>query len=162
MNKAIVIGSGFAGLASAVRLIKKGYEVTILEAREDLGGRAAVFKEGGFTFDAGPTVITAPYLLSELFELLGEDSKDFYELMAIDPFYRIIFNDGSKFDYVGDEERILENVRALSPIDVDGYRRLAKHSQDIFDVGYTQLADEPFNTVSSMMRAVPDMVRLQN
>ncbi len=162
MNKAIVIGSGFAGLASAVRLINKGYEVTILEAREDLGGRAAVFKEGGFTFDAGPTVITAPYLLSELFELLGEDSKDFYELIAIDPFYRIIFNDGSKFDYVGDEERILENVRALSPVDVDGYRRLAKHSQDIFDVGYTQLADEPFDTVSSMMRAVPDMVRLQN
>ncbi|MDH4468655.1 MAG: phytoene desaturase family protein [Bacteriovoracaceae bacterium] len=162
MNKAVVIGSGFAGLASAVRLIKKGYEVTILEAREDIGGRAAVFKKDGFTFDAGPTVITAPYLLSELFELLGEDAKDFYELMAIDPFYRIIFNDGSQFDYVGDNDRIIENVRALSPADVDGYRLLAKHSEAIFDVGYTQLADEPFNTISSMMRAIPDMVRLQN
>jgi len=162
MDKAIVIGSGFAGLASAVRLIKKGYDVTILEAREDLGGRAAVFKKDGFTFDAGPTVITAPHLLRELFELLGEDSKDFFELMAIDPFYRIIFNDGSKFDYVGDEERILDNIREISPDDVDGYRRLAKHSQDIFDIGYTKLADEPFDTVSSMMRAVPDMIRLQN
>jgi phytoene desaturase len=162
MNKAIVIGSGFAGLASAVRLINKGYDVTILEAQENLGGRASVFKEGGYIFDAGPTVITAPYLINELFELLGEDPKNYYELIPIDPFYRIIFHDGSKFDYVGEESRILENIRALSPSDVDGYRRLAKHAQDIFDVGYTKLADEPFDTVSSMLRAVPDMIRLQN
>ncbi len=162
MAKAVVIGSGFAGLASAVRLLKKGYEVSVLEAQESLGGRAAVFNRDGFSFDAGPTVITAPYLLNELFELLGEDPKDFFELIPIDPFYRIIFNDGSKFDYVGDEERIIENIRALSPGDIDGYRRLAKHAENIFDVGYTQLADEPFDTVASMMRAVPDMVRLQN
>ena len=162
MSKAIVMGSGFGGLASAVRLLNKGYEVTLLEARDQLGGRAGVFKEDGYTFDAGPTVITAPYLLDELFQLLGEDPKDYYELLPIDPFYRIIFDDGSKFDYVGDEDRIIENVRNLSPQDVDGYRKLAKHCEDIFDVGYTKLADEPFDTVASMMRAVPDMIRLEN
>lgn len=162
MSKAVVIGSGFGGLASAVRLIRKGYEVTILEAMDQLGGRAAVFKQDGYTFDAGPTVITAPYLLNELFQLLDEDPNDYFELLAIDPFYRIIFNDGSRFDYVGDEERILQNIRDLSPGDVDGYRKLAKHAQDIFDVGYTKLADTPFDTVASMMRAVPDMLKLQN
>ena len=161
-DKAIVIGSGFGGLASAVRLIRKGYQVTILEAQDQLGGRAAVFKEEGYTFDAGPTVITAPYLLDELFMLLDEDPKDYYELLPIDPFYRIIFNDGSQFDYVGDEERILANIKNLSPQDVDGYRKLAKHAQEIFDVGYTKLADEPFDTVASMLRAVPDMLRLEN
>ncbi len=156
------MGSGFGGLASAVRLLNKGYEVTLLEARDQLGGRAGVFKQDGFTFDAGPTVITAPYLINELFELLGEDPKDYYTLLPIDPFYRIVFDDKSTFDYVGDEERIIENIRRLSPKDVDGYRRLAKHASDIFDVGYTKLADEPFDTAISMMRAIPDMMRLQN
>lgn len=159
---AIVMGSGFGGLASAVRLIKKGYKVTVLEAMDQLGGRAAVFKQDGYTFDAGPTVITAPYLLEELFTLLGEDPKDYFELLPIDPFYRIQFDDGSIFDYVGEEDRIIENIRALSPSDVDGYRKLAAHAKQIFDVGYTQLADEPFDTLGSMLRVAPDMLRLQN
>lgn len=162
MKNAVVIGSGFGGLASAVRLIKKGYQVTILEGRDQIGGRASVFKREGYTFDAGPTVITAPYLLNELFELLGEDPKDFFKLLPIDPYYRIIFNDMSSFDYVGDEERIIENVRRLSPRDVDGYRKLASHAKDIFDVGYTELSDQPFDTWVSMLRAAPDMIRLQN
>jgi phytoene desaturase len=162
MSKAIVMGSGFGGLAAAVRLINKGYEVTVLEARDQIGGRAGVFKQDGYTFDAGPTVITAPYLLNELFELLQEDPKDFFELLPIDPFYRIIFNDSSKFDYVGDEDRLIENIRDLSPQDVDGYHRLAKHAKDIFDVGYTELADEPFETFLSMLKVAPDMIKLQN
>ena len=161
-NKAIVMGSGFGGLAAAVRLLNKGYEVTVLEARDQLGGRAGVFKQNGYTFDAGPTVITAPYLLNELFLLLGEDPKDFFELLPIDPFYRILFNDNSRFDYVGDEERLIENIRDLSPKDVDGYRKLAKHAREIFDVGYTNLADEPFETFLSMLKVAPDMIRLQN
>ncbi|NQZ02437.1 MAG: phytoene desaturase [Bdellovibrionales bacterium] len=162
MSKAIVMGSGFGGLAAAVRLLNKGYDVTVLEARDQIGGRAGVFKQDGYTFDAGPTVITAPYLLNELFELLQEDPKDFFELLPIDPFYRIIFNDKSKFDYVGDEDRLIENIKDLSPKDVDGYRRLARHAKDIFDVGYTELADAPFDTVASMLRVAPDMIKLQN
>lgn len=161
-SRAIVMGSGFGGLAAAVRLINKGYQVTILEAMDQLGGRAAVFREAGYTFDAGPTVITAPYLLEELFTLLGEDPSAYFKLLPIDPFYRIQFDDGSRFDYVGDEERILANIKALSPDDVDGYRRLAKHAKEIFDVGYTKLADEPFDTLSSMLRVAPDMLRLEN
>jgi phytoene desaturase len=162
MKKAVVIGSGFGGLAAAIRLAKKNYEVTLLEAREQLGGRAGVFKKDGFTFDAGPTVITAPYLLNELFEMVGEDPKSYFDLIAIDPFYRIIFPDGSRFDYVGEEERILENIRSLSPQDVDGYRKLAEHSRRIFDVGYTQLAAHSFDTIGSMVKVIPEMIRLQN
>lgn len=162
MKKAIVIGSGFGGLASAVHLIKKGYQVTVLEARDQFGGRAGVFKKEGFTFDAGPTVITAPHLISELFESLDENPDEYYKLLPIDPFYRIMFPDGSQFDYVGEEERIIENVRKLSPKDVDGYRKLAQHAERIFDVGYTKLADQPFDTLASMLRVAPDMIRLQN
>ncbi len=162
MKKAIVIGSGFGGLASAVHLIKKGYEVTILEARDQFGGRAGVFRKEGFTFDAGPTVITAPHLISELFESLDENPDEYYRLLPIDPFYRIMFDDESIFDYVGEEERIIENVRKLSPKDVDGYKKLADHAKRIFDVGYTDLADQPFDTFASMLRVAPDMIRLQN
>ena len=162
MNKAIVIGSGFGGLASAVRLLHKGYEVTILEAREQLGGRAGVFKKDGYTFDAGPTVITAPYLLKELFYLLDENPDEYFTLLPIDPFYRILFNDGTRFDYVGEEDRIVENIKEISPVDVDGYRKLAKHAKNIFELGYTKLADQPFDTLSSMLRLVPDMIKLEN
>ena len=161
-QKTIVIGSGFGGLASAVRLLAKGHEVTLLEAREQLGGRASVFKRDGYTFDAGPTVITAPYLLKELFHLLDEEPDEYFTLIPIDPFYRIIFNDGTKFDYVGEEDRIIENIRKISPVDVDGYKKFAKHAQNIFDVGYTKLANEPFDTLSSMLRVVPDMIKLEN
>ena len=161
-KKAIVIGSGFGGLASAIYLIKKNYEVTLLEARDQFGGRAGVFKQDGFTFDAGPTVITAPYLLYDLFKLLDEDPNEYFELTDIDPFYRIIFNDNSVFNYVGDEDRIIENIKNISPKDVDGYKRLTKHAKDIFDVGYTKLADSPFDSISSMFRVTKDMIRLQN
>lgn len=162
MSKAVVVGSGFGGLASAIRLIRKGYEVEVLEALPDLGGRARVFQRNGFTFDAGPTVITAPYLLDELFTMLGEDPRSYFELMPCDPFYRILFDDGSQFDYVGEEDRIIENIRQLSPQDVDGYKKLAAQAEKIFDVGYTQLADEPFDRFSSMLRVAPKMIQLKN
>lgn len=161
-SRAVVIGSGFGGLGAAVRLRSKGYRVTLLEGGPQLGGRAAVFKRDGFVFDAGPTVITAPYLLAELFEMLGADYRDYFTLKAIDPFYRIVYPDGSQFDYVGDEDRLIENIRKLSPQDVDGYKKLAEHSRRIFDVGYTQLADKPFLKVADMLKVIPDMVRLEN
>lgn len=161
-QKAIVIGSGFGGLAAAIRMIKKGYEVTLLESMNQLGGRAAVFKKDGFTFDAGPTVVTAPYLLNELFEMHGEDPKDYFKLTPCDPFYRIMFHDDTQFDYVGDTDQMIENIKKISPDDVDGYLKLAEHAERIFDVGYTELADEPFDTIPSMLRAIPDMLKLEN
>lgn len=161
-QRAVVIGSGFGGLAAAVRLHARGYGVTVLEALDQPGGRARVFRRDGFVFDAGPTVITAPYLLDELFALVGRDPRDYFDLVPVDPFYRIVFHDGSTFDYVGDEERLIENVRAISPRDVDGYRRLARQAERIFDVGYTQLADRPFHRLSQMIRVLPDMARLRS
>jgi len=157
---AVVIGSGFGGLAAAVRLRAMGYRVKVLEALDQPGGRARVFRQDGFTFDAGPTVITAPYLLEELFAAVGRDMRDYVELVPVDPFYRILFPDGTHFDYVGDEERLLAQIEAFEPRDVDGYRRLAAHAQRIFDVGYTQLADQPFGRLSDMLRVIPAMVKL--
>ena len=159
-SRAVVVGSGFGGLAAAVRLHAKGYAVTVLEALDQAGGRARTFRRDGFTFDAGPTVITAPYLLDELFALVGRDPRDYFDLVPVDPFYRILFHDGTTFDYTGDDERLLENIRAISPGDVDGYRRLARQAERIFEVGYTGLADRPFHRLSQMLRVLPDMARL--
>ncbi|HEY5957753.1 MAG TPA: phytoene desaturase family protein, partial [Polyangiaceae bacterium] len=158
--RAIVIGAGFGGLAAAVRLRAKGYDVTVVEAGDQPGGRARVFERDGFTFDAGPTVITAPYLFDELFECLGRKREQYVSFVPVDPFYRVTFESGGHFDYVGEEEAILEQIRALNPADVDGYRRMAAHAQRIFDTGYTQLADQPFGRMSDMLRVVPDLIRL--
>ena len=158
----IVVGSGFGGLAAAVRLRAKGHPVTLLEANEQHGGRAAVFRQDGYVFDAGPTVITAPYLLDELFELVGRDPRDYFDLIPVDPFYRVQFDDGSVFDYVGDEERLIEQIREMSPRDVDGYQRMAKHAREVFDVGYTKLVDQPFDNLSDMLRVVPSMIKLRS
>jgi phytoene desaturase len=155
-----VIGSGFGGLAAAVRLRARGYEVSVLEALDQPGGRARVFRQDGFTFDAGPTVITAPYLLDELFALVGRESSEYFELMPVDPFYRILFHDGSTFDYVGDDERLFAEIAKFNPRDVDGYRRLVQHSRRIFEVGYEQLADRPFTRPADMLRVLPQMMRL--
>ena len=161
-EKAVVIGSGFGGLGAAVRLRAMGYQVKVVEAGSTPGGRARVFSRDGFIFDAGPTVITAPYLIEELFTALGKDMNDYLELIPVDPFYRVLFPDGSQFDYVGDEDRILAQIEELNPRDVDGYKRFAKHAERIFDIGYTQLADQPFNRLGDMMRVVPDMVKLES
>lgn len=161
-SRAVVIGAGLGGLAAALRLRVRGYDVTLLESTEQLGGRAAVWHKDGFTFDAGPTVVTAPYLFDELFEMCGRDPKDYYELLPVDPYYRVKFDDGAQFDYVGEESRILAEIERLSPQDVDGYRRLAAQSKRIFDVGYTRLADVSFHSPKQMLKAVPAMMRLQS
>lgn len=161
-NRAIVIGTGFGGLAAAIRLRARGWDVQIIEAIEQPGGRASVFEVDGFSFDAGPTVVTAPYLLDELFELVGRRAEDYFELVPVDPFYRVSFPDGSWFDYTGDEERLLEQIHDFHPPDVDGYKRFVEHVQEIFEIGYVQLADSPFERLSDMLRVVPDMIRLQN
>lgn len=159
-ERVIVIGSGLGGLAAAIRLRARGHEVVVLEAMDQPGGRAAVFEQDGFSFDAGPTVVTASYLFDELFALVGRDRRDYVEFMPVDPFYRVEFPDGGHFDYVGDEPRLLAQIGAMSPRDVDGYRKLADHARRIFDVGYTQLVDQPFDRFTDMLKIVPDLVRL--
>lgn len=158
----VVMGTGFGGLAAAIRLRAMGHRVVVVEANEQPGGRASVFRRDGFVFDAGPTVITAPYLVEELFKLAGRDLRDYLTLMPVDPFYRVVYPDGTVFDYVGEEERILAQIEKISPKDVDGYRRFARQAKDIFEVGYDQLVDMPFDTFTSMLKVLPDMVRLKS
>lgn len=159
--RAVVIGSGFGGLALAVRLAVKGHRVTILEKRDRPGGRASVFVQDGFTFDAGPTIITAPYLLADLFALAGRRIEDYVRLFPVDPFYRIRFDDGTSFEYSGDPARMREEVRRLGPGDVAGYEAFMARSRAIFEKGYLELGHVPFLTPWSMVRAVPDLVRLE-
>jgi phytoene desaturase len=160
-KQAIVIGAGFGGLAAAARLRARGHQVSIVEAGNQAGGRARAFESEGFHFDAGPTVITAPYLFDELFGLFGKDRRDYFELVPVDPFYRVVFPDGRSFDYVGDDERLFEQIAQFNPADVVGYKRLVEHSQRIFDVGYTELVDADFSKFGDMMRIVPDLIRLR-
>ena len=162
MAKTIVVGAGIGGLAGAIRLQARGHQVQLIEANGQPGGRAQVFKKDGFVFDAGPTVITAPYLFEELFELCQRDWRDYYELEPVDPFYRVEFQDGTHFDYVGDSERLLSQIEDFNKADVDGYRRLVKHAEEIFDIGYVQLADAPFDQFMDMVRIAPQMIRLKN
>lgn len=162
MSPFIVAGGGLGGIAAAIRLRAMGWPVTLMEAGSQLGGRARVFRQDGFAFDAGPTVLTAPYLIDELFQAAGRDRRDYLDMVPVDPFYRVMFPEGGHFDYVGDEDRLLAQIAEISPADVDGYRRLAAHCRRIFDVGYTRLADQPFDRLADMMRVVPDMVRLES
>ncbi len=158
---AVVIGAGFGGLAAAARLRAMGYRVTVLEAGDQAGGRARAFERQGFHFDAGPTVITAPYLFDELYELFGKDRREYFDLVPVDPFYRVVFPDGRRFDYVGDEERLFAQIAEFNPADVDGYKKLVEHSKRIFDVGYTELVDADFSRFGDMMRIVPSVVKLR-
>jgi phytoene desaturase len=159
---AIVIGSGFGGLAAAVRLGARGYRVTVLEKLDQPGGRAYVHRQDGFTFDAGPTVITAPFLLEELWTLCGKRMADDVELRPVHPFYRIRYDDGSVLDYSGDPERMRAEIARFSPGDVDGYERYMRMSEAIYKVGFEQLGHVPFGNFSDMLKIVPEMMKLQS
>ena len=157
---AIVIGSGFGGLAAAIRLGARGYRVTVLERLDQPGGRAAVFRQDGFTFDAGPTIVTAPFLLEELWALCGRSLADDVPLVPMDPFYRIRFDDGTVFDYSGDPARMRAEVARLSPGDVAGYERFMAASEAIFRVGFERLGAVPFTHWTSMAKVLPDLAAL--
>lgn len=159
--KIVVIGSGFGGLSAAIRLQAHGHEVTILEKRDRLGGRAYVYQQDGFTFDGGPTIITAPWLIDELFEIAGKKTADYVQLVKIDPFYNIRWEDGTVFNYNDDQENLLEQIRQISPHETDAYRRFAKDLGKIYRTGF-ELIDKPFSTAWDMARVVPEMIRLRS
>ena len=160
-QRAIVVGAGFGGIAAALRLRARGYEVTILDRSARLGGRAQVFEQDGFRHDAGPTVITAPFLFDELFTLFGARREDYVDFVPLDPWYRFRFANGDTFDYGGDVESTLAAIESLNPADVHGYQSLVDASRRIFEVGFEQLADQPFHSVASMIRQVPALLRLR-
>ena len=160
MSKAIVIGGGFGGMAAALRLRARGYEVTIVDRCKRLGGRAQVFEREGFRHDAGPTVITAPFLFDELFELFGKKRGDYVEFVPLTPWYRFQFPCGETFDYGGTVESTLAEIARFCPEDVAGYKGLLEQSHKIFDVGFTQLSDQPFDSFGTMMGQVPNLAKL--
>ena len=160
-KKIIVIGSGFGGIAAALRMRAKGYEVDLHEKLDQLGGRARQFNQNGFIHDAGPTVITAPYLFRELFEIFGEQIDDFINFIPLDPWYRFRFHDGSFFNYGPNQDELLEQIKAFEPKDVNGYLKMLKHAEKIFELGYLKLADQPFHKLSNLIRYTPDIIKLK-
>jgi phytoene desaturase len=157
---AVVIGAGFGGLAAAIRLGARGYRVTIVEKLDAAGGRASVFRQDGFTFDAGPTILTAPFLLEELWRLCGRELADDVTLTPVTPFYRIRFHDGSTFDCTGDPDSMRREVARLSPGDVEGYEQFMRLSETTCRIGFEELGDVPFGSIADMIRIAPDLLRL--
>ena len=158
----IVIGSGFGGIAAALRLRAKGHKVTLIEKHPDLGGRARVFKKNGFTFDGGPTVITAPYLINELFDLFKKDPKDYIKLTPLKIWYQFIFEDKTKFDYSGNESEMKNQIQKINKTDVKGYEKLVNFTKKIFDKGFTELADVPFDKPFVMLQQLPALLKLKS
>ena len=162
MKKISILGSGFGGIAAAIRMRARGNDVELFERLPKLGGRAQVFEKNGFIHDAGPTVITAPILFFELFELLGENHEDHLEFKPLDPWYRFYFTkNNTTFDYGPNQEHMLEQIREISVKDVDGYLAMLKESTKIFELGYEKLASRPFHKLTQMLRYGPDIIRLK-
>ncbi len=161
MSKAAVIGAGFGGLALAIRLQSAGVETALVEGRDKPGGRAYFWEKDGFTFDAGPTVITDPNCLAELWQLTGADISTDIELMPVHPFYRLNWPDGTNFDYSNDEVALTREIEKLNPADVEGYRRFVDYSAGVYEEGYVKLGAIPFLDFKSMLKAAPQLVRKQ-
>ena len=158
----IVVGSGFGGIASALRLRALGHKVTLIDRLPEIGGRAQVFNLKGFKHDAGPTVITAPFMFDELFELFGEKRSDYINFKPLDPWYRFHFNNGDTFDYAQSIEDTKKSMKKFSINDANNYDKLLKASKSIFEVGFTRLAHKPFNSFFYMVRQIPSLLKLQS
>jgi phytoene desaturase len=160
-RRVAIIGSGFGGLAAAIRLQAAGLSSVLFEARDQAGGRAYVYRQDGFTFDAGPTVITAPHCIEELFDIADRRMADYVELLPVNPFYRLLWPDGDSFDYVADSEQMTAQIARRSPRDAEGYRRFVAYAKQVFDKGYTELAATPFLRFFDMVRVAPELARLR-
>jgi len=161
MRTAVVIGAGFGGLALAIRLQSAGVATTIVEARDKPGGRAYVWERDGFTFDAGPTVITAPDVLRELWALSGRDMADDVTLLPVNPFYRLNWADGTNFDYTNDDAVLHAEIAKLNPADIAGYNRFLEYSAGVYREGYEKLGHVAFLDLKSMLSAAPSLAKYQ-
>jgi len=157
----VVVGGGFGGIAAALRLRARGHEVHLVERLHRLGGRAQVYERDGIRFDAGPTVITAPWLFDELFALFGQDRAAQIPFLPVAPWYRIGFADGSRLDYGPDVATTEAEVARLSPRDLEGYRRFAAHAERLYEAGFARLGDQPFHRLSTLLTTAPDLLRLE-
>ncbi len=161
MTRVAVVGAGFGGLALAIRLQSAGLSTTLIEGRDKAGGRAYVYEDEGFTFDAGPTVITDPACLEELFALSGRKLADYVTLLPVSPFYRLCWEDGHVFDYVNDQAQLDAQIAKRNPDDVAGYKRFLAFSEEVYQQGYVKLGHVPFQHFTSMLTAAPDLMRLE-
>ncbi|MEM8883222.1 MAG: phytoene desaturase family protein [Planctomycetota bacterium] len=161
-ERAVVIGAGFGGIAAALRLRARGYRVRLIDRMPMLGGRAQAYERDGFRYDAGPTVITAPFLLEELFALFGRRMEDYVDLRPVLPWYRFYFHDGERFDYGGSLDDTVSAIERISQPDGEGYRKLLAESKRIFDKGFTELGDQPFHRLRDILRVFPAMMRLKS
>ncbi|MDJ0891972.1 MAG: phytoene desaturase family protein [Gammaproteobacteria bacterium] len=161
-DHAIVVGAGFGGIAAALRLRARGYRVTLVDKLASPGGRAQVFRRDGFVYDAGPTVITAPFLFEELFGLFRRNLADYVDLRPVTPWYRFRFYDGRSFDYGGSVEDTLDEIGRFCSADRTGYLRLLATSRRIFDVAFTELGDQPFHRFGYMLKQVPRLLSLKS
>jgi len=159
--KIVVIGSGFGGLSCAVRLQAQGHDVKIIEKRNKLGGRAYVYEQDGFKFDGGPTIITAPWLIDELFTLAGKNTEDYVKLVKINPFYNIRWEDGTVFNYNDDKQNLYAQIAKINPKEIESYKKFARSLDEIYRVGF-ELIDKPFSTVWDMVRVIPQMIKLRS
>ena len=162
MGKIIVIGSGFGGLSAAIRLAARGHHVEIFEKRDQPGGRAYVYEINGFKFDGGPTVITAPFMFDDLWQVAGKRREDYFQLVPCDPFYRIFNANGRTFEYKADESFTLNQIDRWNSTDKVGYQRFMQTTKAIFQKGFVELADRPFHSFTDMLRVAPDLIRLQS
>ena len=162
MKKVLVIGSGFGGIAAALRMRAKGHDVTLLEKHKDLGGRARVFKKNNFIFDGGPTVITAPYLFEELFSLFNKKISNYVKIVPLNLWYRFVFHDGTRFDYSGDENSMKSEIEKFSTLDFAGYKQLVKFTEKIFKKGYEELSSKSFKNIFFMLKQIPDLLQLKS
>ena len=159
-KKAIIIGGGIGGIAAAIRANALGYKTTLIERLDALGGRAQVFRKNGYVHDAGPTVLTAPFLFDELFTLLGTKREEHVEFRALDPWYSYYFHTGETFDYRPEISDTLEEIEKFNPDDKNNYLQLLAASEKIFNVGFTELSSKPFNNLSTMILQTPNILRL--
>jgi phytoene desaturase len=158
---ALVIGSGFGGLAAAVRLAARGWRVQVLEKLDVPGGRARVHKVDGYIFDAGPTIITVPFLLEELWALAGRKLADDVELRLLDPFYRIQFPDGDHFDYSGNPDTMRAEVLRIDPTAGPGYEAFMAEADLCYKLGFEALGCHAFDSIGDLLKAVPSMSRMK-
>lgn len=161
MKKAVIIGAGFGGLALALRLQSAGIATTVVEARDRPGGRAYVWNREGFTFDAGPTVITDPDCLAQLWRLSGHDMAQDVTLLPVMPFYRLNWPDGTNFDYSNDDASLNAEIARLDPADVAGYQKFLAYAADVYREGYEKLGHVAFLDFKSMLKAAPALAQHQ-
>ena len=157
---AIVIGSGFGGLSSALTLQSMGLSVALIEALDKVGGRAYVECKNGFKFDRGPSIITAPFLIDDVFQLSGANREDYCKFIPVDPFYNVVFHDGTNIGHYNSEEKFLAEINKICPEEVEGVKAFFNHAEKIFQKGFVELGDKNFSNPFSMLGVAPQLLKL--